>query len=326
MQAKRQMGSAFKPLVYAAALDHPDKVYTPATILLDAPITMHREGVDDATPDPTNSDLWKPSNYDRDYLGEITLRKALYMSRNTVAVKVLTDIGVGYAYDYVKKLGIESPLNRDTSMVLGTSSVTMLEMCRAYSAFAAGGAIVEPVFIEKVVDRDGKVLEQRPAAPVKTQVMPASTAYIMTSMLQDVVRQGTATRALELGKTTAGKTGTTNDFFDASYYGYTPQLVTGTWIGYDQPRSMGYGQTGGDTALPMWVEYMKAALKVYPHTDYKVPEEVEFAVVDEQTGRLANEETKRRVRVPFQKGEAPTDALEPGQVGTEDFLAEDHGQ
>ncbi len=323
-QARRQMGSAFKPLIYAAAMDHPTKVYTPATMLLDAPITMHMG--EDAPKVPGYELLWKPANYDKDYLGEIMLRKALYMSRNTVAVKVLADIGVDYAYEYVKKLGIESPINKDTSMVLGSSSITLMELCRAYSAFASGGWIVEPVLVDRVLDRDGNVLEERPPEPTRTRVMPASTAYIMTDLLQDVVRHGTGIKALKLGKITAGKTGTTNDFVDASYIGFTPELVTGVWVGYDQPKSMGYGQAGGDAALPFWIEYMKDALKVYPPSRYPVPQDIEFATVDTETGKLAGEHCEHKVRLPFKRGEAPVEAApDPGQVGIEDFLSADQG-
>ncbi len=323
-QARRQMGSAFKPLIYAAALDHPDKVYTPATMLLDAPITMHMG--EDAQQVPGYETLWKPANYDKDYLGEIMLRKALYLSRNTVAVKVLTDIGVDYAYEYVKKLGIESPINRDTSMVLGSSSITLMELCRAYSAFASGGAIVEPVLVDRVLDRDGKVLEQRPQVPRRKEVMPPSTAYIMADLLQDVVRHGTGAKALRLGKITAGKTGTTNDFVDASYIGFTPDLVTGVWVGYDQPKSMGYGQAGGDAALPFWIEYMKDALEVFPPSRYPVPPDIVFATVDTKTGKLAGEHCEHKVRLPFKRGEAPVEAApDPGQVAVEDFLSADQG-
>ena len=148
----------------------------------------------------------------------------------------------------------------------------------------------------------------------------------MTHLLQDVVRHGTGAKALRLGKITAGKTGTTNDFVDASYVGFTPEIVTGAWVGYDQPASMGYGQAGGDAALPIWIDYMKVALEKQPPGRYKVPSDIVFASVDPKTGMLANEQAEVRIRLPFKRGEAPVRAAPPpGQVGVEDFLSLDEG-
>lgn len=317
LQAKRQLGSAFKPLIYAAALDHPNRKYTPATMLLDAPVAI----------DLGHGELWKPDNYDGDYLGEIPLRRALYLSRNTPAVRVMQDLGTRYALQYVKKLGFTSPMEEHYSMVLGTPSVTLLELCRAYTAFADRGQLVEPEFLDKVLDRDGKVLYARSKVPLKTQVMSPSTAYLMTSILQDVVNHGTATKALVLKKRTAGKTGTTNDFVDASYIGFTPQLVAGAWVGFDKPQSMGQAQTGGDVALPLWIDFMEQALQSYPDDDFKVPDDVIFVDVDPDTGRLAAEGSEHRVRLPFKRSRLPEapPPVEEGQVESADFLSVDEG-
>ena len=211
IQSRRQPGSAFKPIIYAAAID---KGYTPATMLIDSPIVF----------EDADRDLkWKPKNYKDTFYGPTLLREALAMSRNVVTIKILKDIGIDYTIDYARKLGITSNINRDLSIALGSSGVSLLELVEAYSVFANLGELIEPVFISKILDRDGNVLEE--AAPIRNQVIEKSTAYIITSLLESVVKQGTGKRVKALNRPVAGKTGTTNDLYDAWFMGTHPGML-----------------------------------------------------------------------------------------------------
>ncbi|HEY6006862.1 MAG TPA: PBP1A family penicillin-binding protein, partial [Geobacteraceae bacterium] len=279
MQAKRNPGSAFKPLIYSAALD---KGLTPATIIDDSPVE-YESGREKA---------WKPKNYDNIYRGNVTMREALTDSINVVSVKILERIGVDNAIEYAKKFGITSPLAANLTLALGSSSVTPLELTNAYAVFASGGYRLTPYFITKVVDNNGKVLEEitppalpvftpassavRLSAPAPEQPAPAASpltpvpvispenAYIMTNLMESVVTSGTGQRARAVGRPVAGKTGTTNDMKDAWFVGYVPQLVAGVWVGYDQERSLGAGGSGGQAAAPIWTEFMQRALASVP--------------------------------------------------------------
>jgi penicillin-binding protein 1A len=300
IQSRRQPGSAFKPIIYAAALDKqfddPKKSYTPATIIMDSAI-VYKDEERDFT--------WKPRNYKETFYGPTLLRNALAKSRNLVTIKILQDIGVDYAIDYAKKLGIESNLSRDLSIALGSSGISLLELLRAYSVFANQGYLVEPVFILKVVDRNGKVLEEM--APERKKVIDESTAYIMTNLLEGVVKYGTGWRIKALKRPVAGKTGTTNNLFDAWFVGFTPEYITGVWVGLDEEAPMGKGETGSRAASPIWLGFMQRALEGKPVQLFQAPDDIVFAKIDADTGLLPVPESKNVVFECFKEGTVPTE-------------------
>ncbi|MFZ9345698.1 MAG: penicillin-binding protein 1A [Burkholderiaceae bacterium] len=253
-QAWRQPGSAFKPFVYSAALT---RGFSPATIVNDAPIQF------DAG--QTGGQAWEPKNYDGKFDGPMPLRTGLAKSKNMVSIRVLQSIGARYAQDYVTRFGFEPEKNPAyLTMALGAGSVTLMQMAGGYSVFANGGYRINPYIIDRIVDLKGKVVAK--AQPLKAgtethRVMDPRHVFIMDSLLQEVVKSGTATRALQLGRTDlAGKTGTTNDSMDAWFAGYTPTIVGVAWVGYDTPKKLGDRETGGGLALPIWMDYMKVAL------------------------------------------------------------------
>jgi penicillin-binding protein 1A len=345
MQAKRNPGSAFKPIIYAAALD---KGMTPASIIDDSQVE-YESGQEKA---------WKPKNYDNIYRGPVTMREALTESINVVSVKILERIGVGAAIEYAKKLGITSPLAANLTLALGSSSLTPMELTNAYAVFASGGYRTTPYFVTRVLDRDGRVLEEvaPPAIPVFNKISSVSakvdgadendddskplvlnlpelprnpqpspaapplgaqllsavpvispeTAFIMTSLLESVVSSGTGGRARALGRPVAGKTGTTSDMKDAWFVGYVPQLVTGVWVGYDQERSLGSGGSGGMAAAPIWTEFMQRALASVPIKSFHAPGNVTYALIDPRTGHLAREGSPGAVQECFISGSEPT--------------------
>ena len=291
IQSRRQPGSSFKPIIYAAAID---KGYTPSTVVVDSPV---------AFPTGEGDSVWKPHNYERNYLGHILLRTALEKSINVVTVKILQDIGVDYAIGYARKLGITSNLERNLSIALGSSGVSLLEMVRAYSVFDNGGDLVQPVFITKIVDQSGKVLEE--SHTQKEHVIDSSTAYIITSLLESVIKDGTGRKALELNRPAAGKTGTTNNMNDAWFIGYTPEYITGVWVGFDAEASLGRGETGGVAACPIWVEFMKQALANKPVQVFSIPAGVVFAKVDATTGQPAGPDSQNVLFECFKEGAHP---------------------
>lgn len=299
-QSRRQPGSAFKPIIYAAALDKefedPEKVYTPATIIVDSAI-VYKDEESDFT--------WKPRNYKETFYGPTLFRKALTKSRNLVTIKILQDIGVDYAIEYATKLGIESNLSRNLSIALGSSGISLLELLRAYSVFANQGYLVEPVFILKVVDRNGNVLEEM--APERKKVIEKNTAYIMTNLLEGVVKHGTGWRAKALKRPAAGKTGTTNNLFDAWFVGYTPEYITGVWVGLDEEAPMGQDETGSRAASPIWLGFMQRALEGQPVKVFQAPEGVVFAKIDADTGLLPVPESKNVIFECFKEGTVPTE-------------------
>jgi penicillin-binding protein 1A len=248
---------------------------------------------------------WKPRNYKETFYGPTLLRNALAKSRNLVTIKILQDIGVDYAIDYARKLGIESNLSRDLSIALGSSGVSLLELLRAYSVFANQGYLVEPVFVLKVVDRNGKVLEEM--APERKKVIEDSTAYIMTSLLEGVVKFGTGWRIKALNRPVAGKTGTTNNLFDAWFVGYTPDYITGVWVGLDEEAPMGKGETGSRAASPIWLGFMQRALEGKPVQLFQAPDDIVFAKIDADTGLLPVAESKNVVFECFKEGTVPTE-------------------
>ncbi len=317
-QSRRQPGSAFKPIIYAAALDRESeddtRIYTPATIIMDSAIVYTDEERDFT---------WKPRNYKETFYGPTLLRKALAKSRNLVTIKILQDIGVDYAIEYANKLGIESSLSRDLSIALGSSGISLLELLRAYSVFANQGYLIDPVFILKVVDRNGNVLEE--ITPERKKVIEKSTAYIMTNLLEGVVKHGTGWRAKALKRPAAGKTGTTNNLFDAWFVGYTPEYITGVWVGLDEEAPMGAGETGSRAASPIWLGFMQRALEGKPVKVFEAPEGIVFAKIDADTGLLPVPESKNVVFECFKEGTEPTEFTKrPDEAReTEDLFKKD---
>ncbi|MRR17146.1 MAG: PBP1A family penicillin-binding protein [Deltaproteobacteria bacterium] len=273
-QSRRQPGSAFKPLIYTAAFD---KGMNPSTRFVDSPIVF---------PDPSQEDgLWKPKNFDEKFLGPITMRQALVQSRNVVTVKILQDIGIDYATSYAANMGIESPLARNLSLALGSSGVTLQELVRSYGVLANQGKKVTPFFIRKIVDRTGNVFEE---AKIQTeQVIDPRIAFMTSYVMQDVVESGTGRRVKSIGRPVAGKTGTTNDIRDAWFVGFTPSLITGVWVGFDQERSLGKQEVGGRAAAPIWLYFMEKVLHGKPVEAFPVPQGIVFVKVDHKTGRPA---------------------------------------
>jgi penicillin-binding protein 1A len=304
-QAQRQVGSTFKPIVYAAAIE--SRKFTPGSILQDAPLifnSLHKE-------------LWKPENYDSDYLGDITLRRALAMSRNVCTIRVLDQLGIDPVYQMAQRLGITSHLDPDLSMGLGSASLTLPEITRAYSAFATMGRLVEPHFVNRVTDRDGAVLEQYTPPAEWKKVLEPDVASIANWLLQEVASNGTAARAQQLGLHVGGKTGTTNEFHDAWFVGFTHDIVTSVWVGYDQPRSIGESSTGGHISLPIWMNYTKEAQPKADDKPFALAGSLQWVSIDEKTGRPM--EGGRSM--PFLAGTAPTGAMTvAGQKTTEDLL------
>ncbi|MFA4915638.1 MAG: PBP1A family penicillin-binding protein [Syntrophales bacterium] len=269
-QARRQPGSAFKPFIYTAAFD---KGMTPATQFGDSPVIFA---------DVTGGNIWEPQNFDREFWGPTTLRTALVYSRNIVTIKVLQEIGLDYAAGYAASVGITSPLTKNLSLALGTSGVTLQEMVRGYGVLANQGKKCEPFFIKKIVDRTGHVFEEN--QPRVEQVIDSRIAFMTAYVMQDVVESGTGMRVKSIGRPVAGKTGTTDDTRDAWFIGFTPSLVTGVWVGFDQERSLGKQEVGGRAAAPIWLYFMEKVLKGTPPEDFPVPEGVVFARVDPKTG------------------------------------------
>jgi len=308
VQSKRQPGSAFKPVIYAAAID---KGYTPATVLIDSPIVFYN---------PEEDFTWKPRNYKKKFYGPTLLRVAIEKSRNVVTIKILQDIGIDYIIEYARKIGISSHLSRNLSIALGSSGISLLECIQAYSVFCNSGYLVQPVFITKIIDRNGNIVEE--AKPARKKVIEKNTAYIMTSLLEGVVKHGTGHRARALKRPVAGKTGTTNNLFDAWFVGYTPGYITGVWVGFDDEKSLGKGETGSRAASPIWTGFMKTILSDKPVRIFSVPEDIVFSKIDAKTGLLPIPETEKTIFECFKEGTAPTKYTpKPGSlVETEDFF------
>ncbi|MBU4287397.1 MAG: PBP1A family penicillin-binding protein, partial [Proteobacteria bacterium] len=293
IQSKRQPGSAFKPIIYAAAID---KGYTPASVIIDSSIVFE---------DTEHNFTWKPKNYEEKFHGPTLLRDAIAKSRNVVTIKILKDIGIDYVIDYARKLGITSNLSRDLSIALGSSGMSLLEIVTAYSVFANLGYFIEPVFITKIIDRNGNVLEE--ANIKRKKVIDQSTAYIITSLLEGVVKYGTGRRVQELNRPVAGKTGTTNNLHDAWFVGFTPRYITGTWVGFDDESSLGKGETGSKAASPIWLGFMKYVLADKPVKVFHIPEGVVFSKIDAETGLLPIPESKKTIFECFKEGTIPTE-------------------
>jgi penicillin-binding protein 1A len=294
-QSRRQPGSAFKPLIYTAAFD---KGMTPSSIIVDSPIVY---------PDPSQPDgVWAPKNFDEKFQGPTTLHHGLIHSRNIVTIKILEAIGVDYASAYAANLGITSPLARNLTLALGSSGVTLQELVRAYGVMANAGKRAAPFFIKKIVDRTGQVFEE--TQPKIEQVIDPRIAFMTSYVMQDVVESGTGQRVKRLGRPVAGKTGTTNDTRDAWFMGFTPSLVAGVWVGFDQERPLGKHEVGGRAAAPIWLYFAEKALQGTPAEVFPVPEGIVFVKVDPKTGVPVTSSRKDAIFQCFLEGTTPENA------------------
>ncbi|MGI5860801.1 MAG: penicillin-binding protein 1A [Myxococcales bacterium] len=331
-QACRQPGSSFKPVVYSAAIELLE--WQINHVLVDSPVVFD---------DPDNQLRWKPENYGENFKGDVLLHTALVNSMNIPAVKTLHAVGVKPAVEWARRLGITTPINEDLSMALGGSCVRLHELVGAYATMNRGGTRIAPVYVRKVEDRFGRTLEdhtafddefatfeERVAAGYARlfskpeRVMKPETAFLITSLMRDVVREGTGVAAQRLGKPAAGKTGTTNDSFDTWFMGFTKDLVTGVWLGYDlYERPLGRYETGGRASLPIWVNFMRAALAERPQPEFEPPADADivFARIDLDSGKLAAPDNRRAMNAPFVRGKEPKEAaLGHGQVDPTEFM------
>jgi 1A family penicillin-binding protein len=285
VQAKRQPGSAFKPFIYIAAIE---AGFTPASQIEDSPVSYAVGG--------KNGQTWKPENYDRKFRGSTTLQQAIEESVNVVTVKLQERIGLAKTIQVARRLGIASPLDINLSLALGTSDLSLLELTSAYGVLANQGVWMPPVTIRYVTDAQGKLLEEH--VPEGRESLAPETAYVITHMLRGVVERGTGQAAKALGRPVAAKTGTTNDYSNAWFIGFTPRLATGVWVGYDRPRSLGRDETGSRVAVPIWVGYMGKVLGDSPKEDFPVPDRVVSMLIDEDPSG----ECLRPVPMAFVKG------------------------
>ena len=271
VQAIRQPGSAFKPIIYAAGIQ---EGYSPSSILIDSPIIFKEK--EDAF------DKWKPVNFEQKFYGPTSLRTALTHSRNVVTVKLMQNIGIKGTIRLAKGLGITSNLEENLSISLGSSGVTLFQLTSAYSAFANNGTLIKPNAIRSIQNRKGEVLYSH--TPESSQPISPSVAYTLTSLLQSVVEHGTGKKVKVLNRPVAGKTGTTNNYVDAWFMGYTPELVTGVWVGKDKDEPLGKNETGSRAAIPIWLQFMQSALIGKPVSNFPVPKEIQFLKIQPETG------------------------------------------
>jgi penicillin-binding protein 1A len=283
-QAMRQPGSAFKPIVYATALENG---YTPASVVMDSAITLKGNAGED----------WTPENYNKKYYGALQLRKGLELSRNAMTVRLAQSVGMRKISDMAVRLGVVRSMDPVLAMALGAGETTPFKLTAAYASFVNGGRKIEPHLIELVQDSQGRPIfradkrdcprcnagfngdESPRINPTGDQMMDPITAYQITSMLQGVVQRGTATSVSVLGRPVGGKTGTTNEYRSAWFVGFTPQIVAGVFVGFDDNRSLGEGETGTVAAVPIFTEFMAAATKDLPKADFKAPKDAKFAMV-----------------------------------------------
>jgi penicillin-binding protein 1A len=295
VQARRQLGSTFKPIVYTTAID---RGFTPASILVDEPVTY------DAGP---NQPPYQPQNYDHKFEGAITLRRALEDSRNIPAVKMMHALGAGNVLTYAKRFGFEENFPPFLPIALGAGDATLLEVASAYSVFPNQGVRMRPFDILKIMDRDGNLLEENRASPV--DVIRADTAYVMTSLLRGVVARGTAAAAAAIDWPLAGKTGTVDENTDAWFIGFDPDLTVGVWVGLDEKKPLGANETGAVAALPIWIDFMKAYIAGRPDHDsppqFQAPGNIVFLAVDKGTGSLATPEMPSAITEAFIAGTQP---------------------
>ncbi len=327
-QALRQPGSSFKPLLYAAALDNG---YTPSSVVLDAPIEIDQG---------TGGDTWRPENYSGQFYGPQTLRFGIEKSRNVMTVRLAQDMGMPIVSEYARRFGVYDDLPPFLSMALGAGETTLLRMVGGYSIFANGGKKVVPSLIDRVQDRYGRTIYkhdqrecqgcratdwrgQQPPTLVdrREQVLDPLSAYQMTSMLEGVVLRGTATVLRQVGKPVAGKTGTTNDNKDSWFVGFSPDLAVGVYLGYDKPRDMGHGTTGGELAAPIASDFMKVALADKPAVPFRVPPGIKLVRINPVTGMRAGPGDQKVILEAFKPGTAPPDSYSVIGYGTGDGQA-----
>jgi len=309
-QAWRQPGSSFKPFVYSAALDNG---YTPSSVIMDAPIEIR-----------SGSEVWRPVNYGGKFYGPATLRTGIEKSRNVMTVRLAQDMGMPLVAEYAKRFGIYDNLAPYLPMALGAGETTVLRLVTAYATIANGGRKINATLIDRIQDRFGRTIYQHDQrkcegceatawsgqdepilVDTREQVLDPMTAYQITSMMEGVVKRGTATVVLQVGKPIAGKTGTTNDEKDAWFIGFSPDLVCGVFIGYDKPRPMGKGMTGGVLAAPIFTEFMKTALQDAPPKEFQVPPGIELIPIDRRTGLRAQAGGDGVILEAFKPGTAP---------------------
>ncbi|MBC7384639.1 MAG: PBP1A family penicillin-binding protein [Cryobacterium sp.] len=370
LQAQRQMGSSFKPMIFSTALE---KGYTPASIIVDAPIVYNDE----------ESGKWKPANFEEKFYGDTTFRQALIHSRNIPTIKIVQDVGVAAVTAFAKRIGMPTNLPQDLSISLGSGTISLAELTKAYAIYPRLGRRLTPIYYSIVKDRDGKLLEENkpvlekpldavmkmvtaetpstdaptgsdvngvptsqtnssmnasvrviryPAYPLQgdpDQVIDPRIAFVATHLMKEVVNFGTGGGAKQLGRASAGKTGTTNDYQDAWFMGFTPNIVSGAWVGYDTQRPIGRGETGARAALPIWLEFMKEAVKNQPEVDFEIPPGVVFASIHPQTGKLAPPNASYAIKEAFIEGTEPkesgvgADGVKQPSRSTGDFLKED---
>ena len=292
VQAYRQVGSAFKPIVYTAAID---RGYTPSTIIMDTPASF---------PGGAGSPVYAPMNYDKKFEGPITLRHALEESRNVPAVRVMEQLGPAHVIQYARRLGLQSPLPPYLAVALGAAEATLMEMTSAYSVFPNQGVRMRPYAIAKVSDREGNVLEEN--RPEPKEAIRADTAFVMTNLLRGVVQRGTAAKAASLNWPLGGKTGTTDDYTDAWFVGFDPDITIGVWVGLDQKKPIGSNMTGAEAALPIWMDIIKAWIGDRTEApQFPSPGNIVFVTVDKGSGEPAIDGTPGAIPEAFIAGTQP---------------------
>jgi penicillin-binding protein 1A len=310
-QALRQPGSAFKPIVYSAAMDNG---FTPSSIIVDSPIIYD---------DPAQELKWKPANYSEKFYGPTPLRTGLVKSRNVITIKLVQKLGIQAVIQYAKRFGIEEELPEDLSLSLGSMGITPMGLTSAYTVFSNLGLRSAPWFIMKVEDRNGNVLEQGGAELIRS--LSEDTAFIMQNLLRSVVQSGTGWRARALGRPSGGKTGTTNDLFDAWYMGFTPKIVTGTWVGFDVAAPLGQNETGSRAAAPIWLSFMEKAMADRPVLPFPPPPPgIEMVKIEPKSGLLAGPGEDRFIYEAFKIGTAPREYVKSsnrngGQYGIRSY-------
>jgi penicillin-binding protein 1A len=323
-QALRQPGSSFKPFIYAAALDNG---YTPSSVVMDAPIEIR-----------SGNQVWRPQNYGGKFYGPSTLRLGIERSRNVMTVRLAKDMGMPLVAEYARRFGIYDDLMPYLPMALGAGETTVLRLTTAYAVIANGGRKIEPTLIDRIQDRFGQTIyrhdkricegceatawmgqEEPELIDEREQVLDPMTAYQVTSMMEGVVQRGTATKVREVGKPIAGKTGTTNEEKDAWFVGFSPDLVVGVFVGYDQPKPMGRGMTGGQVAAPIFVDFTKAALADQPAKEFQVPPGINLLPIDRRTGlQVAGQGGEGVILEAFKPGTAPPNSY--SVIGYEDSM------
>ena len=289
--ARRQPGSAFKPIVYAYAIE---QGFSQSKIILDAPVAFKIGN---------RKKEWQPKNFSDDYKGEMTLRTALALSKNIPAVRLIELLGPSSVARFGHTLGIESTLYPNLSLALGTSGIKLINLTAAYSVFPNKGKFIEPFGVIEIADGNGRLIWR--VKPQKKAVISRESAAVITDMLRSAIQDGTGKKAKVIQRPVAGKTGTTNDFKDALFIGFSPSITTGVWVGQDTFTTIGKGETGARTALPIWIEFMRRALLDRPIQYFDIPDDVVKVRIDPSTGLLAEDNSPNAVKALFKKGTEP---------------------